>query len=342
MKELSIEEKARAYDEAIKKAAALYKASEPMSGCNVIIETLFPELAESEDEKVRKELIKHLKELSDWKEDEVIPVKNPSYYRQWISWLEKQAERKTPQWMIDFLDDYRRKIGCSLDHDEARDVDGKILCIMQWLENQGAQKPEENKGNIGGISANWSEEDEKILGDIIEDVMTLHSGKTLGVIRNKINWLKSLKGRVQTKHEWSEEDSYYINNIIHIIEEINNAPLKRREDWEAYINWLKSLRSQNNITEKELAQAKKNAYNDALDKIEYHSGEPTFDDGWSAAIDYIRKKSLRPHNRWKPSDEQMEALKAMARYCDIATSFDAYKQRVVESLYSELKKLKEG
>ena len=37
----------------------------------------------------------------------------------------------------------------------------------------------------------------------------------------------------------------------------------------------------------------------------------------------------------------MEALKAMARYCDIATSFDAYKQRVVESLYSELKKLKE-
>ena len=243
---MTIEEKANAYDKAIGKAAALYKASEPMSGCNVILETLFPELKESEDEKVRKELIKHLKELSDWKEDEVIPVKNPSYYRQWISWLEKQAERKTPQWMIDFLDDYRRKIGCSLDHDEARDVDGKILCIMQWLENQGAQKPEENKGNIGGISANWSEEDEKILGDIIEDVMTLHSGKTLGVIRNKINWLKSLKDRVQPqpKQEWSEEDSYYRNHIIQIIEEINNAPLKRGEDWEAYINWLKSLRPQ--------------------------------------------------------------------------------------------------
>ena len=293
MKELSIEEKARAYDEAIKKAAALYKASEPMSGCNVIIETLFPELVESKDEKIRKAIISGMTALKDQGRETFarVPINDC------IAWLEKQAERKTPQWMIDFLDDYRRKIGCSLDHDEARDVDGKILCIMQWLENQGAQKPEENKGNIGGISANWSEEDEKILGDIIEDVMTLHSGKTLGVIRNKINWLKSLKGRVQTKHEWSEEDSYYINNIIHIIEEINNAPLKRREDWEAYINWLKSLRSQNNITEKELAQAKKNAYNDALDKIEYHSGEPTFDDGWSAAIDYIRKKSLRPHNR---------------------------------------------
>ena len=42
---------------------------------------IFPELEESENEKVRKELTKHLKELSNWKEDEVIPVKNPSYYR---------------------------------------------------------------------------------------------------------------------------------------------------------------------------------------------------------------------------------------------------------------------
>lgn len=87
-------DKAKAYDEVLTKAVALYKASEPMSGCNVILETLFPELAESEDEKVRKELIKHLKELSDWKEDEVIPVKNPSYYRQWASWLERQVEQK--------------------------------------------------------------------------------------------------------------------------------------------------------------------------------------------------------------------------------------------------------
>lgn len=54
------------------------------------------------------------------------------------------------------------------------------------------------------------------------------------------------------------------------------------------------------------------------------------------------KNKAAPQNTWKPSNEQMEALKAMARYCDIATSFDAHKQRIVESLYSELKKLKEG
>lgn len=44
---------------------------------------------------------------------------------------------------------------------------------------------------------------------------------------------------------------------------------------------------------------------------------------------------------WKPSDEQMKAFSAMKRYCEIATSFNAYTQGVVESLYQDLKKLKE-
>lgn len=44
------EEKSRRYDEILEKANALYKTAEPMSGCNVILETLFPELKESEDE----------------------------------------------------------------------------------------------------------------------------------------------------------------------------------------------------------------------------------------------------------------------------------------------------
>ena len=44
---------------------------------------------------------------------------------------------------------------------------------------------------------------------------------------------------------------------------------------------------------------------------------------------------------WKPNDKQMKALNAMKRYCEIATSFDAYTQEIVESLYQDLKKLKE-
>lgn len=92
------------------------------------------------------------------------------------------------------------------------------------------------------------------------------------------------------------------------------------------------------ITDEELAQAKKDAYNDALDKIEYHSGEPTFDDGWSAAIDYIRKKFIRPQNKWKPSDGQIEALERMLNFAN----FDEVNNRdIVRNLLSQLKKLRE-
>ena len=73
------------------------------------------------------------------------------------------------------------------------------------------------------------------------------------------------------------------------------------------------MKKQNLIfTDEELAQAKKDAYNDALDKIEYNSGEPTFGDGWCAAISYIRKKSVITRKQQKPkpvwSEEDEEKL----------------------------------
>ena len=84
----TIEEKARAYDEVFTKAAALYKASEPMSGCNVIIETLFPEIKESEDEKIRKSLIILLQHFC--KGYRVPGLEFPVSYKDMLAWLEKQ------------------------------------------------------------------------------------------------------------------------------------------------------------------------------------------------------------------------------------------------------------
>ena len=64
-----------------------------MSGCNVIIETLFPELKESEDERIRKELIKLLRNLFN---NYSYFIKDP-FYTECIAWLEKQGEQK-PAW----------------------------------------------------------------------------------------------------------------------------------------------------------------------------------------------------------------------------------------------------
>lgn len=107
---------------------------------------------------------------------------------------------------------------------------------------------------------------------------------------------------------WSKEDEKEYKYVLKFVDNIlNNCGNKKDyEHCKRCYDWLKSLRPQNNITDEELAQAKKDAYNDALDKIEYHSGEPTFDDGWSAAIWYLKKRNAQPQNRWKPSDDEIE------------------------------------
>ena len=157
-------------------------------------------------------------------------------------------------------------------------------------------------------STEWSEEDESILQGIWDEILAnKHNSKEYEwkAYDKFLDWLKSLKDRVQPKQEWSEEDIRNIDVIDTVLFYDKDLP---ENTCVRLRNWLESLKPQNNITDEELVQAKKDAYNDALDKIEYHSGEPTFDDGWSAAIDYIRKKYLRPQQQWKPTEAQLSSL----------------------------------
>lgn len=99
MKNLSIEEKAKRYDDAIEKAEKWCNAPNinkiPTFG-NKIIEDIFPELYEPEDEKIRKWLIAQLELKSDMinnsRELELMILKS-------IDWLEKQEQsKKTSIW----------------------------------------------------------------------------------------------------------------------------------------------------------------------------------------------------------------------------------------------------
>ena len=83
MKELSIEEKAKAYDEAIKRARQF--SEHPLQeDSDSIVEYIFPELKESEDEKVRKEIVRFIQMEV---EDEIVGNK-------WLAWLEKQSNHQ--------------------------------------------------------------------------------------------------------------------------------------------------------------------------------------------------------------------------------------------------------
>lgn len=81
MKELSIEEKAKAYDEAIRKAFIAYKDED--KHLKATLERIFPEFCESEDEKIRKEII----DFIDTK-----TIDSDERRNKWFSYLKKQSE----------------------------------------------------------------------------------------------------------------------------------------------------------------------------------------------------------------------------------------------------------
>ena len=104
MKELSIEEKAQRYDEALEKAKKNYITAQDLcEGAKIdvecfknTLESIFPELAESKDEKIREKLIENFKwfcgdypNTTKWGKDDDMLVKDI------LAWLEKQGGKKS-------------------------------------------------------------------------------------------------------------------------------------------------------------------------------------------------------------------------------------------------------
>ena len=87
MKELSIEEKAQRYDEAFGRAKGLYAKGAPDS---LYLEEMFPELKESEDEKIREAIIDTLNRV----DQRIIEINYGIKHKDAIAWLEKQGEQK--------------------------------------------------------------------------------------------------------------------------------------------------------------------------------------------------------------------------------------------------------
>lgn len=297
-----IEEKAKAYDEAIKRVENIRigKCETTFMFTEGLLEHIFPELAENENERIRKKILKLVKEHS------------VNHERcQMETWLEKQVEQKhqynsRPRYVGE---------GELLGKKDTDDLYLKGVCdAKQELEKQGEQKPildveipfgadselveeaitipdgcyaiiEDNKVILrkGEMKSSWSEDDEKRLKVIAEELVkfiSIHKyGTPLSV--DDITWLKTLKERIQPKQEWSDEDEKMLQNILECL----------RNGW------------------KELP----------TDILKYES--------WL--------KSLRPQSTLKPSDEQLDSL------YDVLNPCDGFNREVLESLYVQLKKLRE-
>ena len=131
MKELSTEQKAKAYDEAIERAKSKIKNDKDHVLYEDDITDIFPELKESEeseDEKIRKELLAVIDDL-------ILPDEQKERF---VAWLEKPAYKIEPKfkvgdWIICYNHDVDKIV--KFDDDKVRFESGEWLYIHQLNED---------------------------------------------------------------------------------------------------------------------------------------------------------------------------------------------------------------
>lgn len=189
------------------------------------IEEIFPELKETEkerDERVRKELLEHCKNL--------IPGSEFKKHQSWVAWLEKQGEqngsaKEAPAScalsFINYLDAHRYIGKMCMSNGECEDIENAFHNGMwdklhryycKYIEKQGEQKP-----------VKWGVED---LSKVQRICQYLNEAKKyyadLTEVRGCIDWLKSIGDRIEgevscaTKEEElnAEQDSTGITDIM--------------------------------------------------------------------------------------------------------------------------------
>ena len=236
MKELSIEQKAKAYDEVREKIAIRF-------GSNVA-EEIFSEYEESEDERIRKNCI-HFLELQKQHHAATFEIE------ECIDWLEKKGEQK-PADKIQLGKKYKCIASprySAFVKGEIYKPEDKFLCsLMNFCsdcfepiedgEKKSADKAESNlltverakemspfmRSGFENEYAAWSEEDEKTWKELIEEVkdqldsvpspdcMGKEDEKVLKQLTRWLDWLKSLKDR----HTWkpTEEQMKILNEVL--------------------------------------------------------------------------------------------------------------------------------
>lgn len=279
-------------------------------GMNDLFLVTEDELSDTEDERIRKELVAFFKEVRGdyWHDILVADI---------LAYLEKQKEEEGYEAI---------PIESTLEFKA-----GKHAGFLEGLEvgrKQKEQKPNtplEESIKIIASSPSW-------LDDDLEH-SAYNYAKQFSTNENQFIEIRDAYKagayymELKQKPEWSEED---VRNLYNIIFAVNNTYKNNMEQKVQLISWLKSIRPcphwKSNLAiadlENQLCELQDN----------YHDGSYEYR-VIGEAIEYIR--STEPH--WKPSEEQMYCLEEII-------AFKNPEPEVIkgcESLSNELKKLED-
>ena len=323
MKELTIEEKAEAYDEVIQQLRSMMPNWEHLSynGKTFLQDLIyiFPELKESEDEGIRNFLISKMKEVGNvWKEYSAKDI---------IAWLEKQGEQKPVEKV-----EPKFKVGDWV-------TDRVCKCQIRFIDDTQYWYSENCiLGDIESIDKKyhlWTIQDAKE-GDVLE--FGDHGRLVVGIV----SYINKSTGKVDVCC-LLEDNNFKVGNY-YALDTIEPHPASQEQrhllfqkmeeagyEWDAAKKELKKIESKPAWSEED---------EDMLNRLILHfdwTGNYGFDKSdCDAARNWL--KSLKERYTWKPSDEQLNALHDAAVYVD--KSMFPYPKRILMKLYKQLKKLK--
>lgn len=339
------QEKALAYDRAIERAKKLkedpksvfYEYS-PKEG-DTICDYIFPELKESEDEKIRKYLMERIISLygENSSTPEGIKVKDI------IDWLEKQNPQK--------LDNVVKPIFNVGDTVRHKTIEG-FECTIESIDDltyygdtTNFDIKDQNKWklieSIDSIAYSkdtvWNESDRLHLGSILSILKAERNNAEVEQYRDSVNsdidWLKSLKNCVSSS-QLNTEDFERINRISDFIWKNRKGDTDEIYQQEQDVKWLKSLKDCIQLHPKQGWSEE----DERLIKTSIGFLADFVTKGYENAVECIVwLKSLKNRCTWKPNENQLHAFEQV---------YDWYNNNfapseTLTSLYNDLKKLYE-
>jgi len=151
-----------------------------------VLDEVAPELQESNNENVRKEIINYLEINSN----QMTPKQFSDFRERWLPWLEKQGEQKADDDVIEEMVSKYRNNPIKDNESFGKPVNCMVDAYRQGLTDAISTFKLENK------PSDWSEDDEKRISSILWSVeYCKEQYPNLREYQCDIDWLKSLKKR---------------------------------------------------------------------------------------------------------------------------------------------------
>lgn len=226
MEELTIEQKAKAYDEAIKKFDVILNLNTVKERGTIFandVRKIFPELRESEDEKIKESLMQYIWNI--YHREYCPPTPSIETCDKWIAWInEKRYSQKD-------VDDAYLKGVC----DTKQELEKKGNCSAKWKKNSADNKPPLKNSVLIKTTNGFAE------GEWDGKYWHQYRWSTHIYDSNVLYWIElhDLDEQGEQKHtEWSDEDEEKLQDCIGAIWDANYY-LHDKQEMEA---WLKSLK----------------------------------------------------------------------------------------------------